>query len=854
VKLPRRLVLDPRHRFRDRLLAGMVLVALLPLAGFGILVAADLGGITSRTVDEAHRTIRDDLESRQQTAVTDHARLVDARLAAIAAEVRQLRDAMIRALAAPPRTAALPSPLIPDGAASYAGSGPGAAETLMVRTSQAAASAPAAAAAASLATAMAGLRHAYPEVETAWVMRRSVGMLLTVPGFDVAGALATRRLNPAQPQMRGAQDVFAASQSRMAATDEPSADWVQSGGPSGAQGPYWTDAYPSMEDGNDAITAWMPLPTGDTIVGVDLSLAQLTEEILSTPVTDASSADTLVLSSSNMVLAGNGNLQKDFNLPPQAGGAFLPPPSSAGFAGGLHNVERTGRFAVLQAQVGGSAHEFIAAPVYTSHWLLATAIPVIDFEPDLAALTRGVDSGIHGLYLEGLLVLLLLLLLAFVLASILARRLVLPVRALTVAAGRLARGHTDEPVPPQGSDEVGGLADSLERMRTDINASRDAILAASRELEERVTDRTRELRARNEELVALNDLASSLTRSLNPDEIISDALSALRAIVPASDARGYLLREGRLVPAGAAREPAPASDLGLVEAAERSVRDEALVDAVDDRERVIAVPLTGGEGALGALVVRTRRRRPGEQTLRLFRAIGDQVGLALRTAALSAESQKTAVLSERARLAREIHDTLAQQLTAVVLQLEGAEGLVARDATRARSALDAAREMARSALQEARRSVWDLRPTPLTATGLVAALAAEVEGWRDRSRIAATFRADGIRRPLSLSPAAEVALLRILQEALTNVGRHAEARHVSVRLERGGDEVRLSIEDDGGGFETDRDAGEGSFGLVGMAERARLAGGRLTVTSSPGRGTTLSVAVPLGDEAAAVPA
>jgi signal transduction histidine kinase/HAMP domain-containing protein len=855
VRFPRRLVLDPRHRFRDRLLAGMILIALLPLGVFGLLVAADLGGITSRTADEAHRTIRADLENRQQTAVSDHARLADARLGAIAAEVRQLRDAMSKALVATPRTAPLPGGLVSNGAAEYTGSGAGAIDALLLRKGEEAAAAQPASAAASplVAATMAGLRRAYPEVETAWVMRRSAGMLFTVPGFDVAGALATRRINPAQPQMRGAQDVFAASLSRMVRPDESSSDWVQSGASTATPSAYWTDAYPLLKDGTSGITAWMPLADGDTLVGVDISLAELTDDILSTPVTDAAAADTLVLSSSNMVLAGTGDLQHDFDLPPQVSGAFLPAPPSAGFASGLRTVEMNGRFTVLQAQIGGSAREFIAGPLYTSHWLLATAVPISDFEPDLAALSRGVDSGIHGLYIGALPVLALLLLLAFVLATVLARRLVLPVRALTTAAGRLAEGHTDEPVPPQGSDEVGGLADSLERMRQDINSSRDAILDASRELEERVAARTRELRARNEELVALNDLASSLTRSLNPEEIIRDALSALRAIAPVSGARGYLMRAGRLGQVAAGADGTTAPDAGLAAAAEVSVRDEVLVERVEDHERIIAVPLIGGDGALGALVVRTRRRRPAEQTLRLFRAIGDQVGLALRTAALSAESQKTAVLSERARLAREIHDTLAQQLTAVVLQLEAAEGLVGRDGDRARMALDTARDMARSALQEARRSVWDLRPTPLTATGLVAALAAEVEGWRERSGIAARFRSDHVRRPLSLHPAAEVALLRILQEALTNVARHSGATRVVVRLDRLGEEVRLTIEDDGGGFVAEAGHREGAFGLVGMAERARLARGTLTVTSAPGRGTTVSVQLPLGD-AVAVPA
>jgi signal transduction histidine kinase len=161
--------------------------------------------------------------------------------------------------------------------------------------------------------------------------------------------------------------------------------------------------------------------------------------------------------------------------------------------------------------------------------------------------------------------------------------------------------------------------------------------------------------------------------------------------------------------------------------------------------------------------------------------------------------------------------------------------------------------MARSALQEARRSVWDLRPTPLTATGLVAALAAEVDGWTERSGIASSFEADGIRPPLALSPIAEVAVLRILQEALTNVARHSGARRVEVRLRRHDSEVRLTVEDDGAGFLTDGVTRLGSFGLIGMAERARLAGGTLTVTSAPGKGTSLTVEVPIGD-AVAVPA
>ena len=650
MRFPRRLVLDPRHRFRDRLLAGMVLVALLPLAVFGLLVAADLGGITSRTVDEAHRTIRGDLESRQQTAVTDRGRLADARLAAIAAEVRQLRDEMTRALSAVPATASLPGPLVNAGAVEYTGSG---SQTLLARVGTEAATAAAAQAAGSLGTSMAGIRRAYPEVETAWVMRRSIGMLLTVPGFDVAGALAAHRLTPALPQVRGSQDVFAASQTRMATSDEGSTDWVQPGTPQSVPGPYWTDVYPTMEDGNDGVTVWMPLADGDTLVGVDLSLTKLTGDILTPAVTDATAADAILLSSSNMVLAGTGDLSRDFSLPAQAAGAFLSAPPSAGFASSLHTLERTGRFTVLQAQIGGSPREFIAAPVYTSHWILATAVPVSDFEPDLAALSRGVESGIHRLYFEALPVLLLLLLLAFLLATVLARRLVVPVRALTTSAERLAQGHTDEPVPHQGDDEVGLLSEALERMRREINTSREALLAAARELEGRVADRTEELRDRNEELVALNALAATLTRSLDPAELLGGAVEAVRAILPVAAAAGYTMAHD--LPWMVTHHPARLGESAdeMAEGVTVALSTNALTVRQSAAGRVVAIPAGAGGAPLGALAALVSSSVQVPERIRiLLGAVADQVGLALRTAQFAAEGRELAVLEERTRLAR----------------------------------------------------------------------------------------------------------------------------------------------------------------------------------------------------------
>ena len=211
-----------------------------------------------------------------------------------------------------------------------------------------------------------------------------------------------------------------------------------------------------------------------------------------------------------------------------------------------------------------------------------------------------------------------------------------------------------------------------------------------------------------------------------------------------------------------------------------------------------------------------------------------------------------AVLEERTRLAREIHDTLAQQLTGIVLELEAADTLLNRGSEqRAKSSVEKARELARGALQEARRSVWNLRPAPLSATGLVAAIGNEVEAWEERTGIPARFRARSVPVHSPLSPTAEVALLRIGQEALSNAARHGKPEHLDVELRAHAQELVLSVHDDGVGFDPAASAPrEDCFGLDGMAERARSAGGSLTVVSAPGQGTTVTTRLPFTEAVA----
>jgi two-component system NarL family sensor kinase len=285
----------------------------------------------------------------------------------------------------------------------------------------------------------------------------------------------------------------------------------------------------------------------------------------------------------------------------------------------------------------------------------------------------------------------------------------------------------------------------------------------------------------------------------------------------------------------------------LEEVAVAAITGNQLVTRADGDGVLIGLPMGTGAGPLGALGLRTNST-PGPEMTALLMAIGNQVGLALSTARLSDEGREMAVLEERARLAREIHDTLAQQLTGIVIQLEAAQALVNRDPDRSLPALASAQELARSALAEARRSVWDLRPAPLSSTGLVAAAENEVERFRHRTGIAARLRAEHMVPPPALRPQSEVTLLRITQQALANIAAHSGASRVTVRLRNLGDHVELTVRDNGHGFDTSA-LPLGSFGIVGMAERVRIAGGTFQVESVPSRGTTITVDLPVAADA-----
>ena len=190
-------------------------------------------------------------------------------------------------------------------------------------------------------------------------------------------------------------------------------------------------------------------------------------------------------------------------------------------------------------------------------------------------------------------------------------------------------------------------------------------------------------------------------------------------------------------------------------------------------------------------------------------------------------------------MAREIHDTLAQAFTGILLHLGAAERLMADAPVDVRARLQNVREIARGGLADAHRSVQALRPQALEHGDLAGALSQMVEQLNAGQATRIAFRLGGAARPLP--PDVADHLLRMGQEALTNALRHAQASEVGVALSFAEGKVRLCVTDDGQGFEMETPLPKEAFGLTGMQERAGLIGAQLTVASQPGSGTRVEL-------------
>jgi signal transduction histidine kinase len=259
----------------------------------------------------------------------------------------------------------------------------------------------------------------------------------------------------------------------------------------------------------------------------------------------------------------------------------------------------------------------------------------------------------------------------------------------------------------------------------------------------------------------------------------------------------------------------------------------------------LGVPITDGDEILGAIYLANHHDgqfTPDDE--RLLGILAGHAAIALTNARLYESARELTLMEERHRVARELHDAIAQKLFSLRLTAEAATALVRRDPARAETEMQEVRRLAAQATEELGQIVAELRPRELTDTGLVETLRRRIQllDWVHAAHV--TF-ASGLP-PRRLPASIEEVVLRVAEEALHNALRHAEASTVAVSLEPlGSTGVRCSIVDDGVGFDLPAaEAASRRLGLTSMRERARRVQGSLKVRSKPGEGTTVTLEVP----------
>ena len=376
------------------------------------------------------------------------------------------------------------------------------------------------------------------------------------------------------------------------------------------------------------------------------------------------------------------------------------------------------------------------------------------------------------------------------------------------------------------------------------------------------------LRRRNRELSILNTIAEALNREVNLDQALQAALTHVADLLDLQTGWIFLVNDetGRMYMAASLNlPPVLANNPNRMEgscycidsyeagdldgAANVNVitcsRLQKLVDGTDGLRYHASIPLYAHGRELGVLnVASTDWQELSEDDLRLLYTVGDLLSIAIERARLFERSTQMGVVEERNRLAREIHDTLAQGLTAVSLKLETADALLENqpNVEKVRQIINQALSLTRANLDEARRSVLDLRAAPLEGRTLPQAIRHLAEEIMAREALSVTFEAVSANRPLPLR--VEVGLFRIAQEALNNILQHADASRVKITLQSTDSHVSMSIVDDGKGFDPAH-IPDNSFGLIGVNERAKLLGGTFEIKSSTGEGAEAEIRVPL---------
>ncbi|HEX8941413.1 MAG TPA: GAF domain-containing sensor histidine kinase [Candidatus Limnocylindrales bacterium] len=374
---------------------------------------------------------------------------------------------------------------------------------------------------------------------------------------------------------------------------------------------------------------------------------------------------------------------------------------------------------------------------------------------------------------------------------------------------------------------------------------------------DRLTDdlrqRNRDLVARTETLRSLHQVSLAVTAAGDLDAVLQTIVDSAHHLLGTEVALLVLYRADGEPRLRATSGPPDAFRPGGEERGDEITR---FLHPEFARVR-LATPIRSGDRTAGTLAVGARTPRSfGVDDLETLSSLAAQAAIALENSRLQERLRELAIAAERERIAREMHDGLAQVLGYVNTKSQAVEEfLAAGRVADARQQLDELALAARSVYVDVREAILGLSSPIPPDRGLVGALEEYVARFAEASKLAARVEATSAARHVALGPSAEAQVFRIVQEGLTNIRKHAGAQRVVVGLDVAGGALSMSVEDDGRGFDPDASASLGwpHFGLGAMRERASAIHGRLEWESRPGAGTTLRLRVPLGESDGTAP-
>jgi signal transduction histidine kinase/ligand-binding sensor domain-containing protein len=399
------------------------------------------------------------------------------------------------------------------------------------------------------------------------------------------------------------------------------------------------------------------------------------------------------------------------------------------------------------------------------------------------------------------------------------------------------------------------------------------IEARSRELAREVEERTREIEQRRQVAEGLREVVAVLNSDRPLDETLDYIVAQASRLVGSEAAvlhrieqdrqfvtieasyglpdelqtlDGYALHASRADQAILSRQPFVASDIqevqtpGVEQVQMDSQAQRWLAVTGQHHRSLLAVPLIVEDEVYGCIAFYYAEPQAfSDEEIALAMALADQAALAIENARLRTQAEEAAVVAERNRLARDMHDSVTQSLFSLTLLAEAGERMIqARDMEQIEDNQALLSEIARRALQEMRLMVYELRPRALKELGLRGAVEQRLEAVERRAGMDARLVVEG---EWDLPPDVEEELYGITQEALNNALKHANASSVTVTIRAQDRTVALEVQDDGHGFNPQAITGRGGLGLVSMRERAEKIGGTLTIRSTPGEGTRVQV-------------